>query len=93
MTKPIDDAQETNATKATNAGPDESMKAFLAWQATMARRAQEAAKNKTIKPEDWKSMKLDPSKLGVEMGPALTEEQFKEYCKNAGIRPQVIRKK
>ena len=72
-------------------GSDEvnGMKAFLAWQATMARRAQEAAKHKNV---DWKNMKLDPSKLGVEMGPALTEEQFKEYCKNTGIRPQIVRK-
>lgn len=82
----------TEATKGSD-GDIDNVKAFLAWQATMARRTQEAAKNATIKPEDWKSMKLDPSQLGVEMGPALTEEQFKEYCKNTGIRPQIVRKK
>lgn len=81
------DASTTPLATAAN----DSTKAFMAWQATMARRAQDAAKNNSV--PDWKNMKIDPSQLTMEMGPALTEEQFKEYCKNTGIRPQVIRKK
>jgi hypothetical protein len=67
----------------------DSQKAFIAWQAEMAKRAQ-AAKDQNI---DWTKVKLDPSKLGVEMGPALTEEQFKAYCESTGVKHHVIRKK
>lgn len=63
-------------------------KAFQAWQATMMNRAN-AMKAQNI---DWTKLKLDPSKLAVEMGPALTEEQFKAYCKNAGTKPHIIKK-
>lgn len=62
-------------------------KAFQAWQATMATRAK-AMQESGI---DWSKFKLDPSKLSVEMGPVLTEEQFQEYCKNTGINHKVIK--
>jgi hypothetical protein len=86
----VKDAEGTRDAPQPGGTEVDNVKAFLAWQATMARRAHEAAKHKDV---DWKNMTIDPSKLGVEMGPALTEEQFQEYCKNTGIRPQVLRKK
>ena len=64
-------------------------KAFDAWQGVMKNRAKTLESQKNI---DWGNTKVDPSKLSYEMGPALTEEQFKEYCQKTGIRPQIIKK-
>ena len=66
-----------------------SEKAFLAWQAEMAKRAR-AANTQDI---DWSKTKIDASQLGVEMGPALTEEQFKAYCESTGVQHHVIKSK
>lgn len=66
-----------------------NQKAFIAWQAAMAKRMV-AAKTENI---DWSKVKIDPSQLGVEMGPALTEEQFKAYCESTGVQHHVIKKK
>lgn len=66
---------------------DKNVKAFLAWQATMAKRA-EQAKDKDV---DWSKTKIDPSQLVAEMGPVLTEEQFKEYCKKTGMNHPVLK--
>jgi hypothetical protein len=63
----------------------ENQKAFAAWQAKQAERAKQA------QTTDWSKVKVDPSKLGVEFGPALTEEQFKAYCKTTGIKHHVIK--
>lgn len=65
-----------------------AFEAFQAWQETMAKRAK-AAKSHNI---DVSKLKLDPSKMSVELGPPLTEEQFKEYCKKTGIKPQILKK-
>lgn len=57
-------------------------KTFEAWQHTMAKRT------KAVElPKD-----IDFSKVSCEIGPALTEEQFKEYCAKTGIKPHVIKK-
>ena len=63
-------------------------KEFEAWQAVMNKRA----KNIKSHSVDWGKTKIDPEKLSFEMGPALTEEQFKEYCEKTGIRPQILKK-
>ncbi len=65
----------------------DGQKAFMAWQAQMAQRAEDA-KTQDI---DWSKVKIDPSQLGVEMGPALTEEQFKAYCESTGTKHHVIK--
>jgi hypothetical protein len=65
----------------------DGQKAFIAWQAELAKRAH-AAKTQDI---DWSKVKIDPSKLGVEMGPVLTEEQFKAYCEKTGVKHHVIK--
>ena len=62
-------------------------KAFAAWQATMEKRAAQA-KDKAV---DWRKVKLDPSQLVAEMGPVLTEEQFKEYCRKTGMNHPVLK--
>jgi len=67
---------------------DTSGKAFAAWLATNAKRAEAASK---LPPIDWKNVKLDPKSIGVEMGPVLTEEQFKAYCQQTGTRHPVMK--
>ena len=68
--------------------PSNGEKAFIAWKAEMAKRARVAAKTQHV---DWSKVKIDPSKLGVEMGPVLTEEQFKAYCESSGVKHHVIK--
>lgn len=41
---------------------------------------------------DWAKVKVDPKDLCVQMGPMLTEEQFKLYCKETGTNPTIISK-
>jgi hypothetical protein len=67
----------------------DGQKAFAAWQSEMARRMV-AAKTDTV---DWSKVKIDPAQLGVEMGPVLTEEQFKAYCESSGVQQHVIKSK
>lgn len=38
---------------------------------------------------DWS--KLRPSDIGVQVGPVMTEEQFKEYRRRTGSTPHVLR--
>lgn len=38
---------------------------------------------------DWS--KLKPSDIGVQMGPVMTEEQFKEYRRRTGSTPHVLK--
>lgn len=69
--------------------PDQ-LRALRAWQKQMAAQTKRA----TDTDVDWANTKIDPKDLGVQMGPMLTEEQFKEYMKTQGggnvklIRPQ-----
>ena len=61
----------------------DGQRAFLAWMKQQQQQQQ---------PDiDWANVKIDPSELGVNMGPALTEEQFKEYCKATGTKQHVIK--
>lgn len=71
-------------------GKDRSDQAFAAWQETVSKRAENMAKGPAI---DWANKKLDPKDLGVEMGPILTEEQFKEYCRTSGTAHTVLKVK
>lgn len=66
-----------------------SNEAFEAWQQTIKNRAAAAAGAPEV---DWSKTKLDPSKLKCELGPMLTEEQFKEYCQKSAIKPTILRK-
>lgn len=72
---------------------DRQEKAFEAWKAVQDIRA-ETTKNARI---DWASMTdelRDPKNISVELGPALTEEQFKQYCKQNGIgAPKIVKSK
>lgn len=45
----------------------------------------------TAPPLDFS--KINPKDISYSMGPALTEEQFKEYCKKSGTKPTIIGKK
>jgi hypothetical protein len=70
---------------------EQQRRAFVAFQA-MQRQMAEKAKN-----VDWSSMMngdalKDPKNLKVQFGPMLTEEQFKEYCTDNGIKnPAVVK--
>jgi hypothetical protein len=42
--------------------------------------------------DEWKKkLGVNPKDLRVSVGRALTEEQFKEYCKQTGVRPTVVK--
>jgi hypothetical protein len=75
----------TKPTKPSAHEPSDQVKAFLAWQARVSSRTVDATK-------DWTKEKLDPKDIGMEIGPALTEEQFKAYLEKEGIKSPVIRK-
>lgn len=71
---------------------EQQRKAFIAFQAMQR---QMAEKSKTV---DWNAMKdsdalKDPKNLKVQFGPMLTEDQFKQYCSENGIKnPAVVKK-
>jgi len=70
----------------------EREKAFVAWMSSM--QARHASTMASAKTTDWKKTRVDPKKLGMEMGPILTEDQFRAYCKESGItRPHVMKTK
>ena len=47
----------------------------------------------TMSATDWAKQKVAPKDMSVELGPMLTEEQFKEYCQNNGIKPHILKTK
>jgi len=47
----------------------------------------------TMSSSDWAKQKVAPKDMSVELGPMLTEEQFKEYCQNNGIKPHILKTK
>jgi len=61
--------------------------AYQAWKATQDSRDQASKKI------DWATLDVKPSDISYELGPALTEEQFKDYCESKGIKPKVIKNK
>lgn len=68
-------------------------KAHAAWKAVQQARAKALRDNAdTI---DWKTVQKEaknPKNLSVEFGPVMTEDQFREYCKSAGISsPQIVK--
>ena len=68
---------------------ERSAKAFAAWQAVNAQRATATASQ--LGHVDWTKVTLDPKNIGVEFGPALTEEQFRAYCQQTGTKHQVLK--
>lgn len=47
----------------------------------------------TMSASDWAKQKVAPKDMSVELGPMLTEAQFKEYCQNNGIKPHILKSK
>ena len=71
--------------------PSQNEKAVAAWMKIQEDRQRQARK------VDWASMTddgpIDPKDLKVELGPMLTEEQFKRYCQSKGIAPTIVKTK
>lgn len=65
--------------------------AFEAWKKVTSTRAE--VMRTTMSATDWAKQKVAPKDMSVELGPMLTEEQFKEYCQNNGIKPHIIKSK
>lgn len=67
---------------------DETAKELMRqWQAQMQASAVAASQI------DWSQVKVDPKDVSFQMGPMLTEEQFKSYCAETGLKPNIIKKK
>ena len=70
------------------AAPEQRPDEFKQWRAQVAEMKARAAS------VDWSKVdfsKLAPRDIGVQFGPMLTEEQFREYRKRAGGGVQVVR--
>lgn len=68
---------------------EKMLEAMRGWHASVQAGAA-AAKASGV---DWSKVTVDPKDLRVQMGPMLTEEQFKLYCKETGTtNPTIIRK-
>jgi hypothetical protein len=69
--------------------PDQ-LQAFLAWKQEIDLKQQNSPHPET----DWANTKIDPKDLSFQMGPMLTEDQFKEYMKTTGSENvKIIRQK
>jgi len=68
-----------------------SDQAFEAWKKVTSTRAE--VMRATMSSSDWAKQKVAPKDMSVELGPMLTEEQFKEYCQNNGIKPHILKTK
>ena len=68
-----------------------SDQAFEAWKKVTSTRAE--VMRTTMSASDWAKQKVAPKDMSVELGPMLTEAQFKEYCQNNGIKPHILKSK
>lgn len=82
--KPTGDAQKPR----TEAKAQSLNEYYKSWERKVAGMKKEAAS------VDWTKFdfsKLQPSDIGVQFGPAMTEEQFKEYRKRTGGGSHVVK--
>lgn len=65
--------------------------AFEAWKKVTAMRAE--ATRAAMSESEWAKQKIAPKDMKVELGPMLTEEQFKTYCQSNNIKPHILKSK